>query len=143
MRNTELEDRAYRYQFGFRKKFIFIPFLVVGAIALFSYVVLLLWNGLLPDILHVSAITYWQAMGILVLCKILFGFGGGGGRGRGQWMQHRMERFKNMSPEEQERFREEMRARCGKWGRHRGFQDWEQPAANPQKAAEETSKPVE
>ena len=62
------------------------------------------------------AITYWQAMGILVLSKILFGFGGRGGRGGAPWMRHNMERFKNMSPEEQERFREEMRARCGKWG---------------------------
>ena len=119
---------------------IFIPFLAAGALFLISYIVMLLWNNLLPDILHVSAITYWQAMGILVLSKILFGFGGhGGGRGGAPWMRHKMERFKNMSPEEQERFREEMRSRCGKWGRHRGSFDWDRPAT----AAEEAPKTTE
>jgi hypothetical protein len=51
-------------------------------------------------------------------------------------MRHKMERFKNMSPEEQQRFREEMRSRCGKWGRHHGVADWEKPAEEPAKAAE-------
>lgn len=118
---------AYRQRFGFRKKFIFIPFLIVGVLALISYIVMLLWNNLLPEIFHVTTITYWQAAGLLVLCKILFGFGGPRGRGGAPWMRHKMERFKNMSPEEQERFREEMRARCGKWGRHRGDFGWDEP----------------
>jgi hypothetical protein len=143
MRNRNFEDVAYRQRFGFRKKFIFFPILAAGALALISYIVMLLWNNLLPDILHASTITYWQAMGILVLSKILFGFGGGHGRGGAPWMQHKMERFKNMSPEEQQRFREEMRSRCGKWGRHRGGFDWDRPAENTEKPAEDTSKPVE
>ncbi|MDB5143198.1 MAG: hypothetical protein JWQ66_1911 [Mucilaginibacter sp.] len=141
MRNTEFGDKAYRYKSGFRKKFIFIPFLVAGALALVSYIVMQLWNYLLPDILHTGTITFWQAMGLFILAKILFGFGHGGRSGRGgPWMQHRMERFKNMSPEEQERFREQMRSRCGKWGRHRSGFDWDQPAAKP---AEDASKSAE
>jgi hypothetical protein len=32
-----------------------------------------LWNCLLPEILGVKSITFWQAMGILILSKILFG----------------------------------------------------------------------
>lgn len=127
MTNKNFEDMAYRQRFGFRKKFIFIPFLIVGVLALISYIVMLLWNNLLPEIFHVTTITYWQAAGLLVLCKILFGFGGPRGRGGAPWMRHKMERFKNMSPEEQERFREEMRARCGKWGRHRGDFGWDEP----------------
>ena len=127
MTNKNFEDVAYKQRFGFRKKFIFIPFLIVGVLALISYIVMLLWNNLLPNIFHVTAITYWQAAGLLVLCKILFGFGGPRGRGGAPWMRHKMERFKNMSPEEQERFREEMRARCGKWGRHRGDFGWDEP----------------
>ena len=138
MENRNFGDAAYRQKFTFRKKMIFIPFLAVGALFLITYIVMLLWNNLLPDILHVSAITYWQAMGLLVLSKILFGFGGHGGRGGAPWMRHKMERFKNMSPEEQERFREEMRARCGKWGRHRGGFDWDEP-----KATEEAPKTTE
>lgn len=126
MTNRNFEDTAYRYKLHFRKKLIFIPFVVVGVLALISYIVMLLWNNLLPDIFHVTAITYWQAAGILILSKILFGFGGPKGRGGAPWMRHKMERFKNMTPEEQEQFREQMRARCGKWGRHRGF-DWDEP----------------
>jgi hypothetical protein len=143
MRDTDFGDQAYRHQFGFRKKFIFIPFLAVGALALVSYVVMQLWNHLLPDILHTGTIDYWQAMGLFILAKILFGFGGRGGRGGGPWMRHRMERFKNMSPEEQERFREQMRARCGKWGRNRGGFDWDKPTANPEKPSGSAANPVE
>jgi hypothetical protein len=142
MRDKSFEDSAYRQRFGFRKKFILIPFLAVGALFLVSYIVMLLWNNLLPEILHTSTITYWQAMGVFVLAKILFGFGRGGHRGS-PWMQHKMERFKNMSPEEQQRFREEMRSRCGKWGRHRGGFDWNKPVENTEKPAEDASKPVE
>lgn len=138
MTNRNVEDAAYKQRFFFRKKFIFIPFLVLGMLALISYVVMLLWNNLLPDIFHVTAITYWQAAGLLILCKILFGFGGPRGRGGAPWMRHKMERFKNMSPEEQERFREEMRARCGKWGRHHGGFGWDEP-----KTTQEAPKPTE
>ena len=137
MIESDFSDKARRVKFGFRKKFIFIPFLAIGAIALLGYIVMQLWNNILPDVLHTGTITYWQALGIFVLAKIIFGFGHGGrGRGNAPWMKYRMERFKNMSPEEQQRFREEMRARCGKWGRHRNF-EWEQPAQ------ENTVKPTE
>jgi len=137
MTNRNFEDTAYRYKLHFRKKLIFVPFLIVGILALISYIVMLLWNNLLPDIFHVTTITYWQAAGLLILSKILFGFGGPKGRGGAPWMRHKMERFKNMSPEEQERFREQMRARCGKWGRHRGGFDWDEPKTT-QEAPKET-----
>lgn len=143
MKDTEYGNRAYRYRFSFRKKMIFIPFLVVGGLALVSYIVMLLWNALIPVIFHLTAITFWQAAGILILSKILFGFGKGGHRGGPPWMRHRMERFKNMSPEEQERFREQWRERCGKWGRHHGHHDWDHYADGPGKPAEEAQKPTE
>ena len=117
--------------FFYRRKFIFIPFGIAAFLALISFVVMNLWNYLLPGILHVGVITFWQAMGIFILCKILFGFGkghrGGWGREKGPWMRQRMEeRFKNMTPEEKERFKQKMSERCG-WpgqhGRHFG-NDW-------------------
>src|ERR1700712_5090989 len=93
----------------FKGRFIFIPIAAAAFLSLISFAVMQLWNNLLPVILHVSAITFWQAMGIFVLCKILFGFGKGGRGwgGRGPWMRHRMEeRFKNMTPEEKDKFKQ-------------------------------------
>lgn len=54
---------------------------------LFGYFVMLLWNWLLPPLLHAGTINYWQAFGIVILAKILFGGVGGrqyerGHRGR-------------------------------------------------------------
>jgi len=97
-----------------------IPFAIAGFLALAGVVVMSLWNALIPVIFHLGVITFWQAVGIFILCKILFGFGRGGrGGGRGPWGRHRMEdRFKNMTPEEKERFKEQVKNyRCGGWGR--------------------------
>eukprot|EP01031_Cornospumella_fuschlensis_P021719 gene21719-26617_t len=50
---------------------------------------MMLWNNLLPEILGVRSITFWQAMGIFILSKILFGFGKGGKMGS-SWKRGRM-----------------------------------------------------
>jgi hypothetical protein len=110
--------------FFYRGRFIFIPIAAAAFLSLVSFVVMNLWNYLLPGIIHVGTITFWQAMGIFILCKILFGFGKGGHRmgGGAPWMRHRWEeRFKNMTPEEREKFKARMET-CGRgrWGRH----DW-------------------
>lgn len=100
-----------------KKKFILMPFGIAALLAIISYVVMLLWNNLLPQILHVAPITFWQAMGIFILCKLLFGFGRGGGGA--PWGRHRMEeRFKGMTPEEKEEFKEKMKHRLCGWKRN-------------------------
>ncbi|MET1057754.1 MAG: hypothetical protein ABWY16_20745 [Pedobacter sp.] len=97
-----------------RKKFFLIPFGIAALLAIISSVVMLLWNNLLPEILHVSTITFWQAMGIFILSKILFGFGKGGGGG--PWGRHKVvERFKSMSPEERREFKEQMKEKMCGW----------------------------
>lgn len=100
----------------FKRRFVFAPFLIAAFITLISFVVMLLWNGLLPDIFHLPLINFWQAMGLFVLSKILFGFGKGGGRFGAPWMRGRMEeRFMNMSDEERQAFKARMRgarSRC-------------------------------
>lgn len=121
--------------FFYRGRFIFIPLAAAAFLSLIGFVVMNLWNWLLPAILHVGVITFWQAIGIFVLCKILFGFGKGGGPGKGAWMRHRMEeKFKNMTPEEREKFRAKME-NCGhgRWGRHGGhpYQRYWEEAARP------------
>ena len=76
-------------------------------------VVRLLWNWLLPPLFGWRELSFWQALGILALCRILFG-GFGLHRGPRSHMRHRMEeRCANMTPEEREKFRETMRARWG------------------------------
>ena len=77
-----------------------------------------LWNGILPEIMNVSTITYWQALGIFVLSRILFG-GFGGGKdyrgkkssiGRAGWK----EKFMNMSDEQKAAFKQRWKDRCRK-----------------------------
>jgi hypothetical protein len=98
-----------------RRKWLYkvpgILLIVLVAAALFGYVVQQLWNSLIPAIVGGRAITFWQALGILLLCKILFG----GFRGRGgMYWRHRMgERWEKMTPEEREKFSRAMRSRCG------------------------------
>jgi len=99
--------------FFYRGRFIFFPFAIAAFVALVGFVVMGLWNALMPVIFHLGVITFWQAVGLFVLCKVLFGFGGGH-RG-GPWRNKRFN-MKDMTPEERERFKEKW-ARCG--GRHR------------------------
>ncbi|MGZ3884728.1 MAG: hypothetical protein ACXVPD_11200, partial [Bacteroidia bacterium] len=76
-----------------------------------------LWNAILPDVAHLSAISYWQAMGLLVLCRLLFGgfkFGGGGYRGRWRQRPEWKEKFMSMSDEEKAAFKNKWQERCGK-----------------------------
>jgi hypothetical protein len=54
----------------------------IGLAFLFGWVVMLLWNWLMPDILGLKRLTYWQAWGLLILSHILFkSFGSGHGTG--------------------------------------------------------------
>jgi hypothetical protein len=97
-----------------RRKWIFFAPL---AILLFAFiggeVVRLLWNWLLPTLFGWPQITFWQALGLLALCRILFGgLGLHGGTG-----SHYRRRWEAMTPEERERVRDRMRARMReRWG---------------------------
>lgn len=96
-----------------RKKLLFIP-LVLAGIAILAAVVMLLWNSVMPGLFAGSAqiaqIDYWRALGLLVLCRILFGgsrgrrgYGGGGAR----WQA-----WQAMTPEEREQFRSSRASFC-------------------------------
>ncbi|WP_216849034.1 hypothetical protein [Pedobacter sp. L105] len=105
-------------------RFIFVPIMAAAFLALISYVVMQLWNNLLPDIIHVGTITLTQAAGIFILCKILFGFGRPGGRfggDRSMFKKRLAERMQHMDPEERARFKEQFgnkfdRCRNNRWG---------------------------
>lgn len=74
-------------------------------------VVMLLWNWLAPAMFGLRTINFWQALGLLALCRILFGGFGSSGIGVRSNARRRMhermaERWERMSPEERERLRQ-------------------------------------
>jgi hypothetical protein len=90
--------------------------IVIVAFALFGFVVTHLWNYLMPGLFGLRAITFWQAIGLMVLGRLLFGgFRPGRGGGFG-WRGEMMRRWEQMTPEEREKFRGGWRARCGQPG---------------------------
>ena len=81
-------------------------------VTVFSFVVMRLWNWLTPTLFGWHVINFWQALGLLILSKILFGgFRGRPGR-QWYWRHHMMERWEQMTPEEREKFRQGFRGRC-------------------------------
>ena len=80
-------------------------------LALMGFIVMSLWNWLLPALFGFKMIAYWQAVGLIVLCKLLFG-GFRGPRGGGRWRGRARDNWQQMTPEEREKFRTRMRA-CG------------------------------
>jgi len=97
---------------------IFIPFAILAFVAVLTFVVRALWNGVLADVIAVRTITYWQALGLLLLARILFG-GWPGGRHCGPHFRDRMlaKRWESLDPAQREQMREEMRRRFGDWPR--------------------------
>jgi len=94
--------------------FLFVPLFALG-VFVFGEVVMLLWNNALVPVLHISTVSFWQALGILVLSKILFSsFGGKGGYRGNQWKQKMM--WNNMTAEQKEKFKEEWQSRNRRWG---------------------------
>jgi hypothetical protein len=95
-----------------------IPLFVLGLVALLALAVYALWNGVLTEVVGVKAVTYWQALGILVLSRILFGGfpGRRGGPFGSPWRSHMMmKRWESLTPEQRDKMREEMRQRFGDW----------------------------
>jgi hypothetical protein len=94
-----------------RKIIGFILIAIIGVL-LFGNIVMWLWNALMPVIFHLPLITFPQALGLLVLSKILFSSFRGGGPGRWRGGKIR-EKWMNMTPEEKEKFQQEWSHRCG------------------------------
>ena len=90
-----------------------IAVLAIVAATVLGFIVESLWNWLGPEVFGARTITFWQALGILILSKILFGgFRGRPGYG-GHWRRRMRERWEQMSPEEREKFRQGALKTCG------------------------------
>lgn len=93
-----------------RHRMILVP--VIAIILVASALVQWLWNLLLPHLLNVPRIRYWEALGLLALSRILFG----GFHFRKPYpSSHRSavrEKFMQMSEEERQQFRNQWKNRC-------------------------------
>jgi hypothetical protein len=92
-----------------RNRILLLSPVAILGMALFAVIggeiVLKLWNWLIPPLFGWHTVTFWQALGLLALCRILFGRFGGRGL---DWAGNRRRfetRWKTMTPEERERFR--------------------------------------
>ncbi|MEO5995651.1 MAG: hypothetical protein ABIN89_03040 [Chitinophagaceae bacterium] len=106
------------------RKIVKVLFILPLAMLAFGLVVMYLWNATLPAVIHVTTINFWQALGILLLSKILFGGfrGGWGGRQR-HWKNEMQSKLSTMTPEEKEKFKQDWKDRCSGWGRPFPFQE--------------------
>ena len=99
------------------KRLILIaPLAILGMllfVAVGGEVVLHLWNWLLPSLFGWREITFWQALGLLALCRILFGGFIFSGSHRSALWRRMAERWEKMTPEERENYRRSFR---GRWG---------------------------
>ena len=99
-----------------KRHFFFIPLLIIGLFAV-SAVLMLLWNSIIPGISTFKAITYWQAMGLFILSKILFG-GFRFGRSHHQRAQRHFgksafnQKFMEMNDDEKQQFKNQWKQRC-------------------------------
>lgn len=104
------------YRNGRRRYFPFFLMIIIAGALVLGLIVMLLWNAILPQAVHTSPLNYWQAVGLLVLCRILFGGFKGrpgsqsqhGWRGGPPWRR----KWMNMGEEEKAKFREEWKKRC-------------------------------
>ncbi len=104
--------------FKHKAKFALFPLIFLGFILAGGFAVMLLWNSILPQVIAgVGQLTYVNAIGLLLLCRILFGgfkgrggYGGGGYKGGWGWR----EKMSNMTEEEREKFKAEWKDKCGR-----------------------------
>jgi hypothetical protein len=93
-------------------KAILVAICIAAVIGVAGWVVMSLWNWLIPALFGGPVLHFWQALGLLVLTRILVGRVG---RGPGHWgWRGRMRRdWQRMTPEEREKLRETFSRRCG------------------------------
>ncbi|WP_071145281.1 hypothetical protein [Bacteroides ihuae] len=85
----------------------------VAALLGFPFATMLLWNWLLPDLFNFQSINFWQALGLLVLLRLLFGWSRGmPSAGYHDGMRRKMAK---MTPEEREKFTRKIRCRKYLW----------------------------
>lgn len=98
---------------NWKSRCLAMALLAVAGIGLVGWVIMLLWNWLLPDLfIGAQPVGYWQALGILLLSRILFG--GLRGSYRRDWRSYG-QRWEQLSPEERAQLKNRIRSRWSCW----------------------------
>ena len=92
-----------RTMFYGRRKFFIAPLILVAVIA-FGAVTMLLWNALMPVIFHLPEITFWQAVGLLILARLFFGTGKPRSSHDSHYRSKIRDKVLKMTPEERREF---------------------------------------
>jgi len=105
-------------------KGFFILMMISVALFVLGQVIMYLWNTILVKVTGVQVISFWEAIGLFILSRILFGsfhFN------KGRHMKHKMrkgarwkEKWMNMSDEERTEFKQRWKDRCGRPPRRGG-----------------------
>lgn len=96
----------------FRAKYAVFALVLLSAGAAAGWVVMTLWNAVLANALGTKPLSYWNALGLLLLCRILFGNWGPRHRGPSSGPVAMREKWAAMTPEQRAQFKEHWRARC-------------------------------
>jgi hypothetical protein len=104
--------------FNVRHRFFAAPLILI-ALAGFSFITMLLWNSLLPEIVHLPQISFWQAVGLLILLRLLFGFNFPWHGHQHRMGNHLREKWEHMNPEEREEFKKRLHQRVPFWKEQR------------------------
>ena len=101
-----LVERTNKTHNTMKKRGIRHVIIVLLAITGFSVIIMLLWNALLPDIFGIANINFWQAGGLLILSRILFGNMGKDALMRAHLRHHSHihKKWMNMTPEQRLKF---------------------------------------
>jgi len=94
-----------------RNKAFFIGRFIVFGIAIAAlvvWVIMLLWNWLVPELFNGPQITYWQSAGILLLSKILFSGFHKHSNDKGSHDYWKRKFISHMSPEMREKMKSRM-----------------------------------
>jgi Ca2+/H+ antiporter, TMEM165/GDT1 family len=121
------------------RKVIGILILVIAGVFVIGSLVMVLWNAVMPTLFHLPLVSFWQALALFCLAKILFS----GFRGVGPGMRWKRDQLKEawtkMTPEQREKFKQEWGRRCrGRRFEKSGFEQggFEQGGFEEKKPAE-------
>ena len=105
-----------RKNMNWKKRKLFGSMFMLLLLFVLPFIIMSLWNAILPDVFNATTITYWQALGLFILSRILFGGFRCGGPGRGSRRRFGRagikEKFMNMTDDEKVAFKQRWKDRC-------------------------------